>query len=145
MAEAAKTVEKEPGDDGLEVHVTGLPYELDQGLGEKARIGLIVLATDQTIEYEFKRCLNIPGVNLYHSRIANAATITPETLAAMADDISQCTEVIMPGLPMDVIAYACTSGSMVIGPDVVRDKIHAARPGVATTTPMEATVVALKA
>ncbi len=141
MATAAKTP---PADQSLAVHAPGLAYELDAGLGQRARIGLIVLASDQTIEHEFRATLAIPGVDLYHSRIANAATVTPETLAAMASDITRCTEVIMPGLPMDVIAYACTSGAMVIGAEQVRELIHAARPGIATTTPMESTAAALR-
>ena len=41
MAETAKT---SSDDQGLEVHAAGLPYELDEGLGQRARIGLIVLA-----------------------------------------------------------------------------------------------------
>lgn len=132
-------------DSGLAVHRTKMPYRLDDGLGEKARIGLIVLATDQTIEHEFRRLLTLPGVAVYHSRIDNAPNITPETLAAMAGGITEATRVIMPGLAMDVIAYACTSGAMVIGEQVVAEKIHAARPGIACTTPMAATVAALRA
>ena len=50
----------------------------------------------------------------------------------------------MPGLPLDVVAYACTSGAMVIGAERVRSLIHKARPGIATTTPMESTAVALR-
>jgi maleate isomerase len=132
-------------DRGLEVHQTGMAYRLDGGLGDRARIGLIVLATDQSIEHEFRCLLNLPGVAVYHSRIENSPNITPETLAEMADGITDAARVIMPGLPMDVIAYACTSGAMVIGADAVAEKIHAARPGVACTTPMAATVAALQA
>ena len=132
-------------DRGLEVHKTGMAYRLDGGLGDRARIGLIVLATDQSIEHEFRCLLNLPGVAVYHSRIENSPNITPETLAEMADGITDATRVIMPGLPMDVIAYACTSGAMVIGAEAVAEKIHAARPGVACTTPMAATVAALQA
>ena len=60
-----------------------LPHELDAGLGGRARIGLIVLATDHTIEHEWRLILGgIDGVALYQSRIWNDATITPETLRA---------------------------------------------------------------
>jgi len=46
----------------------------------RAALGLIVLATDQTIEHEFRRLLDLPGVALYQSRILNDNAITPATL-----------------------------------------------------------------
>lgn len=145
MAEPATAESVAAGREGLEVHATDLPFELDAGLGQRARIGLIVLANDQTIEHEFRRLLNIPGVDLYHSRIAMAPEVTPESLAAMAGKLSESAELVMPGLRMDVMAYACTSGAMVIGPPKVREMIQAQRPGIPVTTPMEAAVEALKA
>ncbi len=132
-------------DEDLIIDRQHMPYELDDGIGYRARIGLIVLATDQTIEYEFRRIMNLPGVALYESRIYNAATITSESLQEMERGIAQATEVIMPGLPLDVVTYACTSGAMVIGDDNVRARIWEARPGVACTTPMAATFAAFKA
>src|SRR5919108_1929799 len=122
-----------------------MPYQLDEGIGYRARIGLIVLATDQTIEYEFRRMLALPGVALYESRLANVATITPETLRAMEDDIPKATALLLPNMPLDVVAYACTSGAMVIGDDNVRARIWQARPGIAWTTPMAAAFAAFKA
>lgn len=132
-------------DSGLVVDRQRMPYELDQGIGYRARIGLIVLGTDQTIEYEFRRIMNLPGVALYESRIYNAPTVTPESLQEMELGITKATEVIVPKLPLDVVAYACTSGAMMIGDDKVYAKIRAARPGVACTTPMAATFAAFKA
>ncbi|MEE9596618.1 MAG: hypothetical protein V3V96_07550, partial [Acidiferrobacterales bacterium] len=131
--------------DGLAIDRQHMPYELDEGIGYRARIGLIVLATDQTIEYEFRRIMNLPGVALYESRIYNAPTITPESLQEMERGIAKATEVITPNLSLDVVTYACTSGAMVIGDDKVRARIWEARPGVACTTPMAATFAAFKA
>lgn len=132
-------------DSSLVVDRQNMPYELDAGLGDRARIGLIVLATDQTIEYEFRRLLDVPGVALYESRIYNSQTISPETLAAMEAGMTEATRVIMPGVPLDVVAYGCTSGGMVIGTENVHARIREARPGVACTTPMEATFAAFSA
>ncbi len=122
-----------------------LPYELDGGVGYRAKIGLIVLATDQTIEYECRRLMDVPGVALWESRIPNSQSITPETLAAMESGMTEATRVIMPGVPLDVVAYGCTSGGMVIGADKVHARIREARPEVACTTPMEATFAAFRA
>lgn len=122
-----------------------MPYELADEIGYRVRIGLIVLGSDRTIEHEFRKMLNIPGVAFYESRIHNDATITPETLADMEGRIADCTRVILPEDPMDVVAYCCTSGAMVIGPENVHARIHEARPGVACTTPMEAAAAAFRA
>ena len=108
-----------------------LPHRLDAGLASRAAIGLIVIATDQTMEHEFRRLLDLPGVAFYESRLLNEAAITPATLAAMETRLTQATEVILPGLPLDVIAFGCTSASMVIGEEQVFARIRAARPGVA--------------
>jgi maleate isomerase len=131
-------------DAGLVLDRQNLPYQLDEGIGYRARIGLIVLATDQTIEYEFRRMLALPGVALYESRLYNAPTITPETLQAMERDIPQATALLLPNMPLDVVAYACTSGAMVIGDGKVRNGIWEARPGVPWSTPMAATFAAFK-
>lgn len=122
-----------------------MPYELDDGIGYRARIGLIVLASDLTIEYEFRRLMNLPGVAVYESRIYNSSIITPETLQEMEHGIAKATEVIVPSESLDVVAYACTSGAMVIGNDTVHARIREARPDVTCTTPMAATFAAFGA
>ena len=123
-----------------------LPYELDEGIASRASIGLIVLATDYTIEHEWRQVFAaIDGVALYHSRIHNEDHITPETLRAMGPRITECARVITPDTPLDVVAYGCTSASMAIGEEGVFANIHAARPGVSCTTPVTAAFAAFAA
>jgi maleate isomerase len=122
-----------------------LPHALDAGLGARLRIGLIELATDQTSEHEFRRLLQLPGVDFYVSRIWNDATITPDTLAAMARDIEKCAHVILPDLRIDVMGFTCTSGAMVIGEDKVFSLMRAARPAVACTSPITAAMAGMTA
>ena len=75
-----------------------------------------MLATDHTIEHEWRAMLTgIEGVAFYESRLWNSASITPETLAEMERDIAYATKLIRPGERIDVMAFACTSGAMVIG------------------------------
>jgi maleate isomerase len=121
-----------------------LPFALDQGIAARAALGLIVLASDQTIEHEFRRLIDLPGIALYQSRIPNDSQITPETLAAMADRLVAATEVILPGMPLDVVAFGCTSASMVIGEERVFELIRSARPEVACTTPITAAFAAMR-
>ena len=90
--------------------IENLPFEMDGGIARRASIGLIVLATDYTIEHEWQQLFSqIDGVALYHSRIYNENTITPETLRAMAPRITDCAKVITPDTAVDIIAYGCTS------------------------------------
>ena len=92
-----------------------LPFTLDRGIAHRAAIGLVVLATDQTIEHEWRQMLRLDGVAFYESRIYNSPTITPETLAEMASGIAAAAALIKPGIPLDALAYGCTSGAMVMG------------------------------
>ncbi len=136
--------ERKPAASTLQVDRTNLAFTLDSGISERAAIGLIVLATDHTIEYEWRRMLALDGVAFYESRIMNSSTITPETLAEMERDLTQATAVIRPGQKMDVIAYGCTSGAMVIGEENVWQRIRQARPGIACTSPITGALAAFR-
>ena len=63
----------------------------------------------------------------------------------MADRLVAATEVILPGTPLDVMAFGCTSASMVIGEERVFELIKSVRPGVACTTPITAALAAFRA
>ena len=126
--------------------IENLPYDLDGGIARRASIGLIVLATDYTIEHEWRQVFTgLDGVALYQSRIHNENMITPETLRAMEPRIIECARVITPDTPVDVIAYGCTSASMAIGEEQVFANIQQARPDAKCTTPITAAFAAFDA
>lgn len=127
------------------INRTGLPFRTDGGVAARARIGLIVLASDHTIEHEFRQIIDMPGVAVYEARIRNDPAITPETLAAMESRIAPTADLILPGVALDVVAYGCTSASMVLGEQTVFDRIHEVRPDVACTTPITAAFAAFDA
>ena len=132
--------------DNQTILIENLPFELDRGIASRATIGLIVLATDYTIEHEWRQLFSqIEGVALYASRIYNENTITPETLRAMAPRITDCANVITPDTGVDVIAYGCTSASMAIGEEKVFENIKAAKPDSKCTTPITAAFAAFDA
>lgn len=123
-----------------------LPFDTGSGIASRARIGLIVLATDFTIEHEWRQIVTpLAGVALYQSRILNDAQITPETLRAMEPRIASSTDVILPGSDLDVVAYGCTSASMAIGEEKVFERIREARPNARCTTPITAAFAAFRA
>jgi maleate isomerase len=132
-------------EEGLTFNRTQIPFELDAGIAASAAIGLIVLATDHTIEHEWRKMLAIEGVAFYESRIFNSSSINPETLAEMEGGLAEATALIRPGERLDVVAFGCTSATMVIGEERVFARIREARPGIACTTPITAAVAGLKA
>ncbi|MGE0844792.1 MAG: hypothetical protein AB7L41_00890 [Flavobacteriaceae bacterium] len=122
------------------------PFDTDAGVGGRALIGLIVLASDHTIEYEYRLILReLPGVALYESRIFCDSMITPDTLRAMEPGIAGCASVILPGTKLDVVGFGCTSASMVIGQERVSELIRSARPESAATNPVTAAFAAFAA
>lgn len=132
--------------DAETVLIEHLPFQADRGIASRARIGLLVLATDFTIEHEWRRIMTgLDGVALYQSRILNDNQITPETLRAMEPRIAAATDVILPGNSLDVVAYGCTSASMAIGEERVFERIRSVRPDAKCTTPITAAFAAFRA
>jgi maleate isomerase len=123
-----------------------IEFETDAGIAARARLGLIVLATDYTIEHEFRAVLaRVPGVALYASRLWNDTAITPRTLAAMEGRIRPAAELLLPGDRFDVVAFGCTSASMVLGEARVFELIGQAKPEARATTPVTAAFAAFRA
>jgi maleate isomerase len=125
--------------------ILDFPFVADAGLAARARIGVVVLASDHTLEHEFQEMVAQPGVALHFSRIANSPIITPDSLAAMEHSIASQSAVIVPGAPLGVLAYGCTSATIVLGEQRVFDQIHAGRPEAHPTTPITAAFAAFQA
>jgi len=63
----------------------------------------------------------------------------------MEAGMTDAAAVIRPGMPMDVVAYGCTSGTVVIGEEKVFSRIHAAWPKAKCTTPITGAIAGFKA
>lgn len=122
-----------------------LPFTTEKVIAARARIGVIVLATDYTLEHELRKMITLPGVDFYHARIRNSPQITPETLRAMKPLLTETAELILPGDTLDVLAFACTSASIVLGTDAVAENLNAAKPEARTTNPAFAAFTAFRA
>lgn len=124
-----------------------LPFSQVDTFGTRARIGMIVLASDYTIEGEFREVLGnlAPSVSCYQARIANDPIVTPESLAAMGPRLTETAATLLPGSPLDIIAYGCTSASTVLGEEAVTAHINTAKPGAKVTTPITAAFRAFRA
>ena len=113
-------------------------------IGEKARIGLVVLATDYTVEHEFRHIITQPGVDVFAARIAIEVSVTPKTLADMGPRITDTASLILPDDRLDVLAYGCTSASTVLGEEAVHSFLKAAKPMAVPTTPITAAFAAFR-
>lgn len=108
-------------------------------------IGLIVLETDELIEPEVDQFFGHLKQRVYHTRIASAPDVTPETLAKMADGMTASAAQLPSGCGIGAIGYGCTSGATVIGEDRVSSLIGAAHPGMPASNPMSALLAACNA
>jgi len=115
-----------------------IPSDLDTGWGSTGKVGLVVLATDQTLEVDMQRILAPCGIGVFGARVAMDTDVTPETLAAMRTRLADASATILPGVQLDVIGFGCTSASAVMGEDVVFRELQPAHPTAQPTTPMTA-------
>ena len=129
----------------LELHLEHLPFETDEGVGQRASLGLLVLETDQTIEHEFRAVWPAHGVALYGARLHNSVHISPKTLKEMEGLIVPTTQLLPSMVDLSVMAFACTSGALVIGERRVAELIQTVRPRALVTDPVTAAIAALRA
>lgn len=120
-------------------------FETDGGLGQRARIGLIVLQSDQTIEHEFSRLLQVDDIALFHARIPNAWEVSRDTLRQMEDDLPRTARLLPDAFAFDAIGYACTSGATMIGEQRVEQIIHQVHAKAKISNPLTAAKAALAA
>ena len=108
------------------------------------RIGLIALGTDFRIEKDFNNIIYGKNIDLFVNRIHCYNPLTNETLAKMAEDITEVTKDILPSEKLDCVAYGCTSGTVAAGYDSIKEKINLAKPDAKVTTPITSAIKALK-
>lgn len=125
-------------------NIVKLSFKNDFGLGKRAKIGLIVLRSDQTLEHEFRQIMNLDGIVFYHSRIENEMEINETSLTKMSDEIPKAAALLPQSFDFDVIGYCCSSGSTIIGEETVSKKINKIHPHALVTNPLSASKEALK-
>ena len=108
------------------------------------KVGLLALSTDRTIESDFQSiCQKLP-LDLFVNRIHNENPLTKENLLKMREQIESVTEKILPGQKINTVAYGCTSGTIAIGEDKVKEKVQLAKPDCYVTTPITSAIKAFK-
>ena len=108
------------------------------------KVGLLALSTDLTIERDFNSICNKLPLDIFVNRIHNENPLTKENLLKMYEQIESITEKILPGEKINTVAYGCTSGTIAIGEDKVKEKIQLAKPDCYVTTPITSAIKAFK-
>ena len=108
------------------------------------KVGLLALSTDLTIEKDFNSICHKLPVDIFVNRIHNENPLTKENLSKMYGQIESITKKILPGEKINTVAYGCTSGTVAIGEDRVKEKIQLAKPGCYVTTPITSAIKAFK-
>jgi maleate isomerase len=113
--------------------------------GWRARIGILVVASDVTCESELYRIVP-EGVSIHTSRMTFPGAVTPEALEKLADEALRGTELLIPAC-IDTVTFCCTSGSFIKGAGYDRQIINTIKsrfPEVTATTTSTAVSAALE-
>lgn len=129
--------------DSNEIQIKLYPVIPCMGDAWKVRIGMVDLASGLTGEEEMHAILP-DDVLLLTSRVLNSNHISMAALADMQQDMVRAAGTIVPEEHVDVMIYCCTSGTIAMGEDVVRDSLRSLRPEVRVSNPFTAAVAAFQ-
>ncbi|MBW2592244.1 MAG: arylmalonate decarboxylase [Deltaproteobacteria bacterium] len=116
----------------------------DQGRHWRAKIGFVVLAMEQTIEEDVSR-LAPNGVGVHFSRVRMENAVNVDTLEAVGRELAGAAALILPDEKLDVVCYACTSGSLVLGEKRVANELNKGAPTAIATSLITGVIHALEA
>lgn len=103
----------------------------------RVHIGLVQLSTDHSLEMDWAKLLGTQA-GVFSSRVYYSSEMTPEALDQVASGIVEASDLIATGLPMDVMAFGCTSASIIIGEEKVADLLTKNRGDIPATNPWTA-------
>ncbi len=125
-------------------HLMRPGIEFDAGRHHRAKLGFVLLSMEQTIESDMMR-LAPEGVGVHFTRATMPNQVTAANLAEMIGEMSSAAALLAPDAGLDVLCYACTSGSVVMGEDNVRTELAKGNPDAIPTTLVSGVFAALEA
>ncbi len=120
------------------------PVRFDRGRVWRARLGFVLIATERNVEEELPR-MTPEGVGVHFTRVAMPRVVNVENLAAQLGHLAEAAALILPEDPLDVICYACTSGSVVMGEENVVAELRRGAPHAKPTTLVSGVIAGLRA
>ena len=125
--------------------IRSIPQEVhyDRGTNWRAQLGFIVLSTDLVMEENIVR-LAPEGVGTSVTRLRTATECNVANLREHIEGMAEAASILQPGVRPDIVCYACTSGSIVIGEDRVMAEIKRGAPWAQPATLVTGVVNALR-
>lgn len=105
----------------------------DEGRNARGKIGFVLIPNEQTIEEDMIRHMP-PGVGAYFARASMPREISTESLAQVKDTLATAAARILPDDGLDVVAFACTSGTVAVGEDTTCAELKRGAPGARATS-----------
>ena len=127
-----------------------LDPHLERGREGGPRFGLLLPAGDRGCEADLASMARGSGIDLHVSRVGQACgkakcCESSSALAGLSDRLDDAAALLPSGGGgLDVVGYACASGTAVSGLKKIAAKVHAVHPDAEVTTPLEAAIHALK-
>lgn len=106
---------------------------LDDGRYPRAKIGFVAIPNEQTIEEDMYRWLP-EGCGAFFSRATMPREISVESLARLKDTLADTASRILADDGIDVVAFACTSGTVAVGEEAALAELRRGAPGAKPTT-----------
>ncbi|MCP4979287.1 MAG: arylmalonate decarboxylase [Gammaproteobacteria bacterium] len=125
--------------------IRSIPREVvyDDGTHHRALLGFIILSMDLVMEENiFRLCPEGVGPSVTRLKTHNDCNVV--RLVEQIDGMAEAASILQPQARPDVICYACTSGSIVIGEDRVREEISRGAPWAKPSTLVTGAVNALR-
>ena len=116
---------------------------LDKGRHSRARLGFILMSTDLAAESDFFD-MAPNDVAIHITRLKTDDHTTNETLSKHIEFMADAASRIQPDTKPDVISYSCTSGSIVIGEEKIKEEIKKGAPYAIPMTLVTGVVDALR-
>jgi len=99
----------------------------DKGRHSRAKLGFILMSTDLAAESDFFD-IAPNDVAIHITRLKTDDHTTNETLSKHIEFMADAASRIQPDTKPDVISYSCTSGSIVIGEEKIKEEIKKGAP-----------------
>ncbi len=106
-------------------------------------IGLVQLSTDHTLEMDWAKLVGNSAA-VFSNRVYYSSVLSSEGLRDIAKNITAAAKLIAVDLHMDVMAFGCTSASIVIGTKKIEELLTSHHPGIPATNPWKAAKAAFK-
>ncbi len=118
--------------------------EFDNSRAWRTRLGFVLISNDTVIEDDMVR-MRPEGVGVHFTRSPMPTGCTVENLASMESGLAASAAELLPEFDVPVVCYACTSGTAVMGEEVIVRELKRTRPDRQATTLLTGVIEGLRA